>query len=221
MPWVKLDDAFFTDESAMAAGPDGRLLFIAGLCHASRNLTDGAIDKRVLPSVAALAGADPAAADLLVELGLWVDEGATYRAPRYLDFNPSAEKVRAEREAAKRRMKDKRSEEVRPNKDGSSGTPVPSPSPVNLPSSSSSDLQRLPADLWTTMADKKTASATIRSNAASYRKRVMENDRADPELIARALDLHSRFNLSTSQLAGHLIDGTTPLHIYLKQQAAS
>lgn len=103
MPWVKLDDAFFTNEAAMAAGPDGRLLFLAGLCHASRNLTDGAIDKRALPSIAALAGADPATADTLVELGLWVDEGSNYRAPNFLTFNPSREQVLAQREVAKRR----------------------------------------------------------------------------------------------------------------------
>jgi hypothetical protein len=212
MPWVKLDDAIFTDEAVMASGPDGRLLFIAGLCHASRNLTDGAIDKRVLPSIAALVGADPAAADLLVELGLWVDEGLIYRAPRYLDFNPPAEKVRAERLAAKERMAAKRSGEVRANSDGSSGTPIPSPSRPHRSSSSSSSVTEtgLPDDLWTTLASKKLAVAKDVHNPQSWRKRVIANDQADVELVTRATWLHQTYELTTSQLADCLISGGTP-----------
>lgn len=88
------------------------------------------------------------------------------------------------------------------------------------PSSSSSDLGLLPTDLWTTMADKKAAKATIRSSAAAFKRKCIENDKADGELVARALWLHERFNLSTSHLADCLIGGTTPRPEYQRREPA-
>lgn len=209
MPWVKVDDAFFTDEAVMAAGVDGRLLFLAGLCHASRNLTDGAIDKRSLQAVAGLAGANPEAAELLVELGLWVDEGSSYRAPRYLDFNPPAEKVRAEREAAKQRMKAKRSDEVQPNTSRTSDTPVPS-RPLETSSSSSSVTETgVPDDVWTSLARKKLAAQEARgvkvANPSRWQAKVIANDKA--ELGPRAYELWTTYKISPSHLADVLASG--------------
>lgn len=208
MPWVKIDDAIFTNEAVMASGADGRLLFIAGLCHASRNLTDGAIDKRVLPGIAALVGADPAVADLLVELGLWVDEGSKYRAPHYLDFNPSAEQVRADREAAKKRMNARRSSEVRPNNARSSDSPVPSPSPDSSSSSSSEVTQEddVPSEVWLEMARKKAAQPNV--NVGDFKKwsrTVIANDKL--EHGQRARELWSMFDITPARLADALLSG--------------
>jgi hypothetical protein len=210
VPWVKIDDAFFTDEAVMAAGADGRLLFIAGLCHASRNLTDGAIKKAALPAIAALAGADPAAADLLVELGLWVEEGPIYRAPRYLDFNPPAEKVRAEREQAKKRMAARRSGEVQPNTDGSSASPVPSPSrPPESSSSSSSVTQEdddVPNEVWVELARKKAnTSPKPVADFAKWSARVIANDKL--EHGKRARELWSMFDTTPARIADALLAG--------------
>lgn len=208
MPWVKIDDAFFTDEAVMAAGVDGRLLFLAGLCHASRNLTDGAIDKRALPAIAALAGADLAAADLLVDLGLWVEEGSTYRAPRYLDFNPPAEKVRQEREAAKKRMAARRSPDVQPNTAGTSPTPVPSPSPGTSSSSSSvtETDEDVPNEVWVELARKKAAASPKPvADFTKWSARVIQNDRL--EHGKRARELWSMFDTTPSRIADALLSG--------------
>jgi hypothetical protein len=208
MPWVKIDDAFFTDEAVMAAGAGGRLLFLAGLCHASRNLTDGAIDKRALPAIAALAGADPAVADLLVELGLWVEEGSNYRAPRYLDFNPPAEQVRRERETAKKRMAARRSPEVQPNTERTSGSPVPSPSPG--PSSSSSSVTEgdddVPNDVWVELARKKAAASPKPvADFTRWSARVIANDRL--EHGKRARELWSMYDTTPARIADALLSG--------------
>lgn len=220
MPWVKLDDAFFTDEAAMAAGPDGRLLFLAGLCHASRNLTDGSIDKRALPSIAALAGADIAAADTLVDLGLWVDDGPSYRAPRYLDFNPSAETVRANRDAAAKRMAAKRSDEVRANTGRSSPTPVPVPSPMTSSSSSSATETGLPPGLWKKVAEKKAKASTKPiGNLTGWLKATADNERDAHE--DRAVWLWTEFQISESQLVDVILaGGSSPLLNSLPRRAA-
>lgn len=208
MPWVKLDDAFFTDEAAMAAGPEGRLLFIAGLCHASRNLTDGAIDKRALPSVAMLAGANPETATLLVDLGLWVDEGASYRAPRYLDFNPSRKKVLEDRELARQRMSVRRSADVRPNTNRSSSSPVPVPSPSETLSSSSSDARAaVPDEVWTIYAEKKLQATRDVQSPEPWKRTAARNARK--EWGERAAWLWEHYEITPSHLADVLIDGGT------------
>lgn len=103
MTWVKLDDQFFRNPKAQAAGKEGRQLYVAGLCYCAGQLTDGRIIKPALPLVAAEAGVRPVVARRLVEVGLWVDRVDHYEIHDYLAYNPSAEQVKVEREIAKRR----------------------------------------------------------------------------------------------------------------------
>lgn len=216
MGWVRVDDAIFTDEAVMAAGPDGRLLFIAGLCHASRNLTDGRIDKRAVPSIASLVTADPAAAGLLVQLGLWVDEEEGFRAPRYLEYNPSREQVLAQRSAAAERMSRRRSGEVRANTDRSSPSSVPVPKTVSSQSSSQHQVgarpqavdgrREVPEEVWTCYARlKRQQSPTPIRNIASYDRRTIANAKLEHgETAAR---WWSAFELTPQELAAGLADG--------------
>lgn len=158
MAWVKLDDQFHTDDKAVIAGLEGRALYIAGLCWCARNLTDGNIDKRALPAIAALAGVTPDIADTLVAVGLWENEDASYRVPSFLNYQPSRQQVIADREAAaerQRRSREKSRRDSHSDSNGSNGVssgapsrPVPSPSELSL-SQSSSDLQE-PVDNPTT-----------------------------------------------------------------------
>lgn len=216
--WVKLDDAFFTDQAAMAAGPEGRLLFLAGLCHASRNLTDGAIDKRALQSIAALAGAEPEVADLLVDLGLWTDEGSFYNAPKYLAYNPPADKVRADREAAANRMAAKRSADVPANFGGTSGPPSRS-RPTTPSSSSTVSGTGLPEGLWRKVAEKQATrtTSTITDHGAWVRK-AMRN--AEHEHTERACWLWENYTLTESQLVDLLIGGGSPLEGLRRKDSA-
>lgn len=102
---MRLDDGFFRHPKARAAGRDGRQLFLAGLCWASANLTDGMIPKLSLPLVAAEAEVRASVAEKLTAAGLWIDHGDRYEIHAYLERNRSREQVEAEREAATERQR--------------------------------------------------------------------------------------------------------------------
>lgn len=127
MVWAKLDDGFFDHPKARAAGKDGRELFLAGLCHAARNLTDGFLATADLPLLAAKAEVNgPKVARLLVEIDWWHDAEGGWEIHDFLERNPPKEKVEAERAKARDRMNRARrsprtSGEHRANGDGSSG----------------------------------------------------------------------------------------------------
>ena len=56
MGWVKLDVGFFLHPKAIAAGRDGRDLFLAALCWSAQQVTDGLIPPSVVPMLGLLAG---------------------------------------------------------------------------------------------------------------------------------------------------------------------
>lgn len=107
-------------------------LHVCATTWSSRSLTDGFVpDARVrkLPG-----GEDGVPACLLEgEKPWWVKVDGGYQIRSYLKFNPSKEKVLAEREAAKERMKAVRSHDVRPNehKNGAANTARSSTPPVS------------------------------------------------------------------------------------------
>lgn len=76
MGWVKLDDGFFLHPKAVAAGRDGRDLFLTALCWSNQQMTDGAIPAHTLPIIGALSGVPDydQAATRLVEVGLWEND---------------------------------------------------------------------------------------------------------------------------------------------------
>lgn len=108
---MKLDDGFFRHPRMVAAGREGRALFLAGLCYCAANLTDGRIDKAAVRLVASDAEVRPSVASRLVDVGAWDDCGDVYEVHDYLDYNPSRDKVKAGREAGLERAK--RSRETR------------------------------------------------------------------------------------------------------------
>jgi hypothetical protein len=105
--WVKLDDQLPDHPKIIAAGPAASWLFVAGLCFASRYLTDGHIPTHMLghltkqPKPGALAAR-------LVELGLWgtVDDG--WQVHDYTQYQRSREQIEDERRKASRRQSRKR-----------------------------------------------------------------------------------------------------------------
>jgi len=101
--WIKIDDQFADHPKVIAAGPLAAWLYVCGLTYCGRYLTDGWIPDG---QVRKLADIDDAAAQVqrLVDVGLWerVDDG--YIVHDYLEYNPTGEKVRAERAANARRQ---------------------------------------------------------------------------------------------------------------------
>jgi hypothetical protein len=109
VPWVKLDDGF-TDHPKMDGLSHGAFrLHVAGLCHAGRTLTDGFVSSSWAPRL--MADFEPRYVDDLVAAGLWDVAPGGWAIHDYLAYNPSATEVKAEREKAAKRMRQRRSEE--------------------------------------------------------------------------------------------------------------
>lgn len=116
MAWAKLDDQFPSHPKIVKAGGDAGWLHVCAICYCAQHLTDGFFPKEMVPRLSdrkkplELAGR-------LVNEGAWIDHGDEYEIHDFLRYNPSREKVLAERDAAvKRRAKGgQRSADVRAN----------------------------------------------------------------------------------------------------------
>lgn len=142
MPWARIDDGLHANEKFAAISLGATGLWTLCLSWTTDQLKDGFIPKAM---VTRLGGRD--AADLvseLVQAGLWDEVEGGYQVHNYLEYNLPAEKVIAEREAAKARMTRRRSEQkpnfddgsadVRPNFARSSPSPTPhTPHPIPTP----------------------------------------------------------------------------------------
>lgn len=140
MAWARLDDQFFTNAKVVDLSKDAKLLYLAAVTFASRELTDGRVSPGALRIIAAMVDADRAEADTLVAAGLWECDGADYIIHDYLDYNPSADEVKAKREQDRERKRVGSRREVAEDSartpDGSaseSNGPVPIPVPVPNP----------------------------------------------------------------------------------------
>lgn len=109
--WVKLDDDFFDNPKTGPLSKGTKLLYLAGLTYCAKSLTDGKIDARGVKVVRALAEAGTQAVAELETSGRWEKNGSGYIVHDWLEYNPPAAKVLAQREAAKERMKRARSGE--------------------------------------------------------------------------------------------------------------
>lgn len=96
--WVKVDDGF-TDHPKIEALSDRAFrLHVAGMCFCGRTLSDGFIPtdrvRRLLPKVTA------GMVQELVANTVWLEREDGFEVKDYLVYNPSKEKVMADREAA-------------------------------------------------------------------------------------------------------------------------
>jgi hypothetical protein len=98
---------------AVAAGKDGRALYIAALCYCADNLTDGQIPKAAVRFLAAEADVKPAAATAVTKAALWSDEGDHYLIRDFVAMNRSRDKAIDEREKAAERKRAERERKSR------------------------------------------------------------------------------------------------------------
>lgn len=97
MAWVRLDDGFPDHPKVVRAGDLAAWLYVCGLTYANRQGTDGFIPAAIVPRLTGLKN-PLALANRLVEAGLWErSEDGGYRIHDYLEYQPSAERVRQER----------------------------------------------------------------------------------------------------------------------------
>ena len=136
MVWAKLDDEILDNPKIVNAGVFGFALHIAGIAWCARNLTDGKIPAAKVRALLMLDRvnidtANPLAlidgprsmsgdegldallvADHLVACGLWRTIAGGYEINDYLDYNPSREKVLAERARGAKRAKESHERKV-------------------------------------------------------------------------------------------------------------
>jgi hypothetical protein len=104
MAWVKVDDGFPNNAKVEPLSDRAFRLHVAGMCYSARNLTDGILSPRSVTILRAETKATNKHAAELISAGLWdvIDDG--YSIHDYLEYNPTREKVLAERVKARQRM---------------------------------------------------------------------------------------------------------------------
>jgi hypothetical protein len=161
--WAKLDDAYPDHPKIVAGGPEVKGLHVDSICYSAAYLTDGLISPEVARRLASnnLVSEDSTPRDLIertVTVRLWDKAKTGYQVHDYLKYNPTREKVLAERRAksdggkagAEKRWGDRENDSSNGSSDGSTygathGSPngvsdapvpsTPSPSPDPRPRS--------------------------------------------------------------------------------------
>lgn len=122
MTHVQVDDAFFDHPKVLSVSKDAKILSVAAICYCGNMLTDGFIPYGAVAVLGAKTGVTKTkqAVEELLAARLWEVAEGGFTAHDYLDYNTSADKVRAKRESAKIRMQRGRSPEFRANNETSS-----------------------------------------------------------------------------------------------------
>jgi hypothetical protein len=110
MAWVRIDDAFYDHHKFQQVNALGVAIWVAGLAWSNRNLSDGFIPERTAHRLVDLHGIDvgngmtgrPATAtdgiNQLLEADIWREVDGGFQITNYLEFQPSADEVKARRE---------------------------------------------------------------------------------------------------------------------------
>lgn len=141
MPWFKVDDTFATHPKAIAAGAPARGLWVAAGSWCAQQLTDGHVPDYMLATL----GGRPIDARRLVTVRLWEVADGGWVFHDWADYQPSRDRVLAEREASRERQRrarqsasSRRDENVShgvtaPESHGESRSPRPDPTPRRDP----------------------------------------------------------------------------------------
>lgn len=95
MPWVKLDDSFFSHPKVVNAGTEAIGLYVLGLTYSSHHLTDGHVPGAWVRQ--AVGSKEKRLTAALVEHGLWAENGTGWLIHDYLEYQPSREQAEAQR----------------------------------------------------------------------------------------------------------------------------
>jgi hypothetical protein len=142
MPWLKLDDNFITNPKLLSVQATYKALYFWMCGYSAKELTDGVIERPLLPIIAAMCGVSDwqDGVNALVAARLLEVDGENYRIHDYLEYNPTRDQVLQDRAEAKERMQKLRSQDVRANTTRTKPEvrvrlvdPVPVPDPVPNP----------------------------------------------------------------------------------------
>ncbi len=184
MGWVRVDDAFYDHPKFYEVNAIGVALWVSSLAYANRNLTDGFIPESALPRLVNLDGvdvgdgmygrgalADDGAAQLIAA-GIWEAEERGYRIVNYLEFQPSADEVKAKREQnalrqaqfKRRRSGNAVSNAVSDAATNAEVTHAPNPNPKPMKVKSETRASALPADFAPTDEQRQWAATVVRAS---------------------------------------------------------
>ena len=106
MPWVKLDDAFFSNRKVRAVSVQASHLAIAGLCFCAQSENDGHLLDDDVRLIANMAKVGPVSKLLeeLVKVGIWEREKGGFAVHDFLEYNPSHAELEQKRSATKKRV---------------------------------------------------------------------------------------------------------------------
>ena len=106
VPWVRIDEEFTQHPKVVQVGPLGVALQVAALCYCNRNLTDGFVPRGVVRMLLDFDGLGDAlqVANSLVKAGMWETVEGGYRVHDFETYQPSKERVLAERERLRQRV---------------------------------------------------------------------------------------------------------------------
>jgi hypothetical protein len=103
MTWFKIDDGFFMNMKVVEAGNAAVGLWVRAGAWCSQQLTDGYV-----PEAVARTFGTATEVDSLVDSGLWECVEGGYQFPDWLEYNPSADEVKATRAASAERQRQSR-----------------------------------------------------------------------------------------------------------------
>lgn len=129
MTWFRVDDEWFCHPKVMGLGLAARGLWVTAGSWCANRLTDGFVPSSALSRF----GATKRVATELVAAGLWLEVENGYQFWDWLHFQPSKEKVLADRSATSRRVSKHRNGVTQHVTNGGSNghvTPPPVPGPV-------------------------------------------------------------------------------------------
>jgi hypothetical protein len=108
--YSKIDVSLARDPRMIAAGPMARLLYIQAILYCRENLTDGHIDRLILPLVAVDIPKPSNLMDRLVEVGAIELNGVGWQIPEtvWRKYNPTKAEVEQMRQDAADRKRDYR-----------------------------------------------------------------------------------------------------------------
>jgi hypothetical protein len=107
MPWVRIEDDYLANGKVAKLSPHARLLDLCGIIHSARELRDGYLTADEVKAIAVTIRVrrwEPAAAEL-VSVNRWRVERDGWMIHDYLRYQPSRERVLAQREADRQRKR--------------------------------------------------------------------------------------------------------------------
>lgn len=190
--FFRVDVGFWDHPKAIAAGRDGRGLYLCSIAWSRSQLTDGRIPAYVLPLLAFKDGmpidSASAAADRLIEVGLWERTADGWQIHDYAEHQQTTDDIEKQRAEWRDRKNAQRTREAQQTPDNVTGdsrvipTDVPPPesesesekSPEKSPSSSSGPLTVARANSPQTTDDDRTRTIIEAIGRADHLKAIAD-----------------------------------------------